>query len=135
MNLKLIHVTMIGLLASSFASFAQNNPPAAADAAAATPAATAPAAENTNTPPAGIVAPATSQPGAILPLIVMDEVSLREAIRNRAPAAGLRMASRRDTSSMTMSGRIAPGCEVAGARIPAGIEEDNLYTHSQSFIS
>ena len=89
MNLKLIHVTMIGLLASSFASIAQNNPPAAADAAAATPAATAPAAENTNTPPAGIVAPATSQPGAILPLIVMDEVSLREAIRNLARGAGL----------------------------------------------
>src|SRR5207247_1781529 len=36
-----------------------------------------------------VTAPATAQPGTILPLIVMDEVSLREAIRNLARGAGL----------------------------------------------
>ncbi len=91
MNPKLRLAIIIGLLASSLAGTAQNNPPAAtpaaADPAVGTTAAPPPAAESTA--PAVTTAPATAQPGAILPLIVMDEVSLREAIRNLARGAGL----------------------------------------------
>src|SRR6266446_7279750 len=92
MNPKLRPAIIIGLLASSLAGTAQNNPPAAAPAAAEQPVAT-PAAETTapaeTNAPAVVTAPATAQPGTILPLIVMDEVSLREAIRNLARGAGL----------------------------------------------
>ena len=86
MNPKIRLAIIIGLLASSFAGTAQNTPPAAAPAAAEQTVGT-PAAE-TNAP-AVVTAPATAQPGTILPLIVMDEVSLREAIRNLARGAGL----------------------------------------------
>src|SRR5229473_6294710 len=92
MNPKLRPAIIIGLLASSLAGTAQNNPPAAAPAAAeqavGTPAAETTAPAETNAP-AVVTAPAMAQPGTILPLIVMDEVSLREAIRNLARGAGL----------------------------------------------
>src|SRR5437870_4297255 len=86
MNPKLVITTIIGLLAAASAATAQNTPPAAAPATAEQAVGT-PAAE-TNAP-AVVTAPGTAQPGTILPLIVMDEVSLREAIRNLARGAGL----------------------------------------------
>src|SRR6266571_3199831 len=93
MNPKLRPAIIIGLLASSLACTAQNNPPAAAAPAAAEQPVATPAAETTapaeTNAPAVVTAPATAQPGTILPLIVMDEVSLREAIRNLARGAGL----------------------------------------------
>src|SRR6266568_4970933 len=88
MNPTLRPAIIIGLLASSLACTAQNNPPAAAEQPVATPAAETTAPAETNAP-AVVTAPATAQPGTILPLIVMDEVSLREAIRNLARGAGL----------------------------------------------
>src|SRR6266404_6295803 len=81
MNHTLRPAIIIGLLASSLACTAQNTPPATAEQAVGTPAA------ETNAP--AVTAPAAAQPGTVLPLIVMDEVSLREAIRNLARGAGL----------------------------------------------
>src|SRR4051812_5521623 len=104
MKRKLCIFTIVGLVASSFAAFAQNNPQAA-DAASSTPAAAstneiaqaqpAPdAAASTNAPVAEVAAPTAAvapdpvaqgaQPGAIIPLIVMDDVPLTDAIKNLA---------------------------------------------------
>ena len=116
MKRKLCIFTFVGLVASSFAAFAQNNPPAA-DAASSTP---APASTNevaqaqpapdasaaTNAPaavanapadtaaaasaaPAATTSDAAAQPGGIIPLIVMDDVPLTDAIKNLARQAGL----------------------------------------------
>jgi len=64
--------------AAAAAAPATNTP--AADAAAAAPGAPAAAAAAT---------PATPQPGAVIPLIVMDDVPLTDAIKNLARQAGL----------------------------------------------
>jgi len=61
---------LVGLCAGSLAVLAQNN----------TPAAEAPAPVKTVT---------TAQPGTVIPLIVMDDVPLTDAIRNLARQAGL----------------------------------------------
>jgi type II secretory pathway component GspD/PulD (secretin) len=142
MKRKLCIFTFIGLVASTLAACAQNNPPAAdaaapstapastneiaqaqpaPDASAATnapaastnappadasaPSTNAPAADasapSTNAPAAEVVAPAAPvtsapdaaaaapQPGAVIPLIVMDDVPLTDAIKNLARQAGL----------------------------------------------
>jgi type II secretory pathway component GspD/PulD (secretin) len=116
MKLKLSILLIAGLMASSLAGFAQNNPPAgetqAGDAnantntpaAAPTPAAPAPDAAAPVTPPPAqpdavapttdiVVVPATDtnaiQPGAVIPIIVMDDAKLRDAIQNLARMAGL----------------------------------------------
>lgn len=130
MKRKLCIFTFIGLVASTLAACAQNNPPAAdaavpntapastnevaqaqpaPDAAAATnaPAASTNApvvdasAPGTNAPAAEVAAAAAPvtpapdatapapQPGGIIPLIVMDDVPLTDAIKNLARQAGL----------------------------------------------
>jgi type II secretory pathway component GspD/PulD (secretin) len=62
----LLTFTLVGILATCLAGFAQNNAPAA-DAAASS----------------------MTQPGANIPIIVMDDVPLTDAIRNLARQAGL----------------------------------------------
>ena len=131
MKRKLCIFTFIGLVASTLAACAQNNPPAADAAvpntapastnevAQAQPAPDASAATNapaasTNAPVADASAPSTMhpplrspqrprrrsprrltrphrapQPGAVIPLIVMDDVPLTDAIKNLARQAGL----------------------------------------------
>ena len=99
--------TLVGILATCLAGFAQTNTPAAdttAPAAATNAAPAAPAAEASAPAPAAAAAPAseaptpstepakaasTAQPGAAIPLIVMDDVPLTDAIRNLARQAGL----------------------------------------------
>jgi type II secretory pathway component GspD/PulD (secretin) len=99
-------------MASSLAGFAQNNPPTGdtqasetntntpAAAPVATPPATdaaapaaAPAQPEVATPVADVVTPPAAgtnvQPGAVIPIIVMDEAKLRDAIQNLARMAGL----------------------------------------------
>jgi type II secretory pathway component GspD/PulD (secretin) len=99
----LLSLTLVGIVAGSLAGFAQTNTPAS-DATAASPtttqdaaqptapAAQAPAAEA----PAAAAAPeavkAVSSPaltGSVIPLIVMDDVPLTDAIRNLARQAGI----------------------------------------------
>src|SRR5438132_739908 len=85
-------IALIGLLGSSLPSLAQNNNPATAEQV--TP---APVVITTNAPPPGTEPPAgtvvtpggSAQPGAIIPIIVMDEAKLTDAIRNLARMAGL----------------------------------------------
>jgi type II secretory pathway component HofQ len=107
----LLALTLVGILAAGLAGFAQTNSPAT-DAAAATasspPAAEAPApaapqvaandAAQPATPPAAPPAAeaadaprlaSVAQPNAVIPLIVMDDVPLTDAIRNLARQAGL----------------------------------------------
>ena len=136
MKRKLCIFTFVGLVASTLAACAQNNPPAADAAVPNTappstnliaqaqpapdpsPDTNAPAA-STNAPAADVSAPATNapavdasaavtnapaadvvaapapdaaaapQPGAVIPLIVMDDVPLTDAIKNLARQAGL----------------------------------------------
>ena len=91
MKPKLVITTIIVVLASSFAGTAQNTP------AAADPAAGTPAVVSSNAPPgAAEAAPqavttpsGAAQPGAVIPIIVMDEAKLTDAIRNLARMAGL----------------------------------------------
>ena len=116
----LLALTLVGILATCLAGFAQTNspasdaaatpasatlvtdatPPAAApDATPAAPAATPPAANEAaqpatpaTTPPAAEAAArpvSLAQPNAVIPLIVMDDVPLTDAIRNLARQAGL----------------------------------------------
>ena len=117
MKLKLSIAILAGLMASHLAGFAQDNPPAGAtqadanattnapatpapDAAApaAAPATPAPAQpeQPTTPPPTETPVPATTvvdtnavQPGAVIPIIVMDEAKLRDAIQNLARMAAL----------------------------------------------
>src|ERR1035437_4602500 len=93
----LLTFTLVGILAPSLAGFAQSNtPPADAAAAAATPAPAKDAAPSGAAPDAA-PAPApeaaapgsTAQPDAVIPLIVMDDVPLTDAIRNLARQAEL----------------------------------------------
>ncbi len=117
----LLTFTLVGILATSLAGFAQTNTPTADGAAAAAtaapapdaaapsaapaaaPATAAPAAVASNdaaqpaapaseavAPPAEVTNPSsTAQPDAVIPLIVMDDVPLTDAIRNLARQAGL----------------------------------------------
>jgi len=62
MKLNLCTLTLVGLVACTMATLAQTNPPAEASAP-------------------------TSPPGAVIPLIVMDDVPLTDAIRNLARQA------------------------------------------------
>ncbi|HWH71697.1 MAG TPA: hypothetical protein VNT26_20150 [Candidatus Sulfotelmatobacter sp.] len=105
MKLNLRILTLVGLAAGSLAGFAQTNSPADAlpassanatnEVAAAEPAATAPPATETAASTAAVgsgSAPQTAitaQPGAIIPLIVMDDVPLTDAIKNLTRQAGL----------------------------------------------
>jgi type II secretory pathway component GspD/PulD (secretin) len=121
MKRKLCILTLVGLVAWSFAAVAQTNPPAGEPAAASAggptptnelaqaqpapdtapgtnaPAAgtnAAPTAESATQPaatPAAVPADQASvpQPGAVIPLIVMDDVPLTDAIKNLARQAGL----------------------------------------------
>src|SRR5215471_16234582 len=95
MKPKLLAITLIGLLGSSLPSLAQTNTnaPTAEQATPGTAVVTTnePAA-TTETPPSGTVTTpggAAAQPGAIIPIIVMDEAKLTDAIRNLARMAGL----------------------------------------------
>jgi type II secretory pathway component GspD/PulD (secretin) len=103
----LLALTLVGILATCLAGFAQTNSPAGDVAATAGPTAQAPApaatqdATNNAAQPAisASEAPApapdaakpftTAQPGPVIPLIVMDDVPLTDAIRNLARQAGL----------------------------------------------
>jgi type IV pilus assembly protein PilQ len=107
----LLALTLVGILAAGLAGFAQTNSPAtdaAAAAASSPPAAEAPApaapqvaandAAQPATPPAAPPAAeaadaprlaSVAQPNAVIPLIVMDDVPLTDAIRNLARQAGL----------------------------------------------
>lgn len=114
MKRKLCILTFVGLVAWSFAAFAQTTPPAGQPASAGVTTTNdpappqpapevAPAAPDTNAPAADTnaqpaVVPATApgdqaaaapQPGAVIPLIVMDDVPLTDAIKNLARQAGL----------------------------------------------
>jgi general secretion pathway protein D len=99
----LLSLTLVGIVACSLAGFAQTNSPASdATAASATttqdaaqpaaPAAQAPAAEApapAAAPEAAKAASSPAQTGAVIPLIVMDDVPLTDAIRNLARQAGI----------------------------------------------
>jgi type II secretory pathway component GspD/PulD (secretin) len=74
MNIRIFLTTLIGLLAGLLSGAAQTNSPAAE---AASPDGDA------------ITTNGVPQPGAVIPLIVMDEVQLSDAIRNLARQAGL----------------------------------------------
>jgi type II secretory pathway component GspD/PulD (secretin) len=127
MKRKLCILTFVGLVALSFATFAQTTPPASQPAVASagvatndpaqpqpapevgSPATNAPVADtnapaagpsapaadtnapaaDTNAQPAAVPADQTPQPGAVIPLIVMDDVPLTDAIKNLARQAGL----------------------------------------------
>ena len=110
MKLKLITIVLTVLLGSCLAGSAQTNTPTAAPAAgdaaaaattnappaaeAATTNAPAPAAESTAptaeaAPASVLTATGAAQPGAIIPIIVMDEAKLTDAIRNLARMASL----------------------------------------------
>jgi type II secretory pathway component GspD/PulD (secretin) len=85
MKLNFRLLTLAGLVACIPVAVAQTNAPAAeAPAAAATPAAPAEAQA-----PAASAAVAPAQPGAVIPLIVMEDVPLTDAIRNLARQANL----------------------------------------------
>src|SRR5450759_2561938 len=70
----LLTFTLVGMLATGLAGFAQTNSPAA-DAPPPAPEAATPS--------------SIAQPDAIIPLIVMDDVPLTDAIRNLARQSGL----------------------------------------------
>jgi type II secretory pathway component GspD/PulD (secretin) len=98
MKLKLCILTLAGLVAGTVAGLAQTNTPAEeapAAVAAAKPEETAqltapPAtAATTEAPAAAPKALVTPQAGAVIPLIVMDDVPLTDGIRNLARQAGL----------------------------------------------
>jgi type II secretory pathway component GspD/PulD (secretin) len=88
MKSKITMLMMLGLVACSLAAFAQDNPAvtnAAPDAAAATPATTP---ESTPTAEVAATNATPSAPG-VIPLIVMDDVPLTDAIKNLARQANL----------------------------------------------
>ncbi len=92
MKSKIITIALTVLLSSSLAGSAQTNAPTAAptatDAAAATTTNAAPAAEAAA--PGSVLTPSGSpQPGAIIPIIVMDDAKLTDAIRNLARMAAI----------------------------------------------
>src|SRR5207248_9382352 len=93
MKPKLIAISLIALLGSSLPSLAQNNPPTAETAApgAAVVTTTNAPPPGTEPVPAGVISTpgGAAQPGAIIPIIVMDEAKLTDAIRNLARMAGL----------------------------------------------
>jgi type II secretory pathway component GspD/PulD (secretin) len=85
----ILSLTLVGILACSLAGFAQTTSPAGATTAAS--ATTTPDAARlaaAETPPLANAA-AVVQPGTIIPLIVMDDVPLTDAIRNLARQAGI----------------------------------------------
>ena len=99
----LLTFTLVGTLATSLAGLAQTNTPSAdAAATAATPVPSKDAAPSVAAPDAAPAAPASAapateaanpgslaQPDTIIPLIIMDDVPLTDAIRNLARQAGL----------------------------------------------
>lgn len=112
MKRKLCILTLVGLVAWSFAAFAQTTTPPAGESPATNaslvaandagqpqpapenPPATTNAPADTSAQPAATPAPADQassapQPGAVIPLIVMDDVPLTDAIKNLARQAGL----------------------------------------------
>ncbi len=112
MKRLLVSIILVGLIASSLVSFAQTQPPAGQDAAtnapavqSSAPAGQAPAAEAPQAPssavtnlasttsataPEAATASGTPSPsGTLIPLILMDDVPLTDAIRNLARQAGI----------------------------------------------
>jgi type II secretory pathway component GspD/PulD (secretin) len=94
----ILSLTLMGIFACSLAGLAQTTSPAAPSATAANDAAQPAAASNppaAETPAPAAEAPAAAktssaaQPGAVIPLIVMDDVPLTDAIRNLARQAGI----------------------------------------------
>src|SRR5664279_1497338 len=88
----LLALSFVGILATCLAGFAQTNSPAGDAAAtqdatnnAAQPA--APAIEASAPAPDTANTVSTAQPGPVIPLIVMDDVPLTDAIRNLARQA------------------------------------------------
>lgn len=79
----LLTFTLVGILATCLAGFAQTNSPAADAAVSSAPVVAAPA------PAPEAATPSNAQPDAIIPLIVMDDVPLTDAIRNLARQSGL----------------------------------------------
>ena len=79
----LLTFTLVGMLATCLAGFAQTNSPAADAAVSSAPVVAAPA------PAPEAATPSNAQPDAIIPLIVMDDVPLTDAIRNLARQSGL----------------------------------------------
>jgi type II secretory pathway component GspD/PulD (secretin) len=78
----LLTFTLVGILATCLAGFAQTNSPAADAAASSAPVVATPA------PAPEAATPSNAQPDAIIPLIVMDDVPLTDAIRNLARQSG-----------------------------------------------
>jgi type II secretory pathway component GspD/PulD (secretin) len=96
MKPKLSLFTLVGLATTTLAALAQTNSPAVAGTKAPSDAVQPSAAAEARETPAsetsaarGSVKLAPAQPGAIIPLIVMEDVPLTEAIRNLARQAGL----------------------------------------------
>ncbi len=94
-----IVLIIVGLVVCSLAGLAQTNPPAGA-----VPATGAGATTTTNAEPPAAVVPAAeaapaaaglattnvaAQPGAVIPIIIMDDVKLTDAVRNLARMAGV----------------------------------------------
>ena len=100
-----LSLTLVGIVACSLTGFAQTTSPAADTApaaasatpakAAAQPAAPSASAANAGAPATAAEAPAAAsansaaQPGTVIPLIVMDDVPLIDAVRNLARQAGI----------------------------------------------
>ena len=100
-----LSLTLAGIVAYSLTGFAQTTSPAADTApaaasatpakAAAQPAAPSASAANAGAPATAAEAPAAAsansaaQPGTVIPLIVMDDVPLIDAVRNLARQAGI----------------------------------------------
>src|ERR1035437_5544943 len=80
----LLTFTLVGILATCLAGFAQTNSPTADAAASSAPVVAAPAPAPEAATPSSI-----AQPDVIIPLIVMDDVPLTDAIRNLARQSGL----------------------------------------------
>jgi type II secretory pathway component GspD/PulD (secretin) len=98
MKHTILSLTLVGIFACSLAGFAQTTSPAgdttpAAASATATNEAAPPAAAVSNPPaaeaPAAANTSSAAQPGTKIPLIVMDDVPLTDAIRNLARQAGI----------------------------------------------
>ena len=85
MKLNFCLLTLVGLVACTPVAFAQTNAPAVEAA----PAAAAPAAPAEAQVPAAPQSPVAAQAGAVIPLIVMDDVPLTDAIRNLARQANI----------------------------------------------
>ena len=81
-------LSLITLLGTAIVVSTQNSPGAEEPAPGAAPVVTPQPPPDTN-PPVVLTPGGTAQPGAIIPIIVMDDAKLTDAIRNLARMAGL----------------------------------------------